>query len=275
MSAAMKSQVKVGEKDRAILRTLGEEIARIGNLPVQKEKAELWRRVNDLEAPRPMVFINEEPWAELRDGCEELTCRCEDKSLRGLELGLRTQLYRWNHYPADMIIQPVVECGKVWSSTGIGISQKGETIAGATVTSQHFDAQIQDESDIEKIQMPEVCVDEEASARCLALFESIFDGVLPVVQAGVKTIWFTPWDNLIRLVSIENIMMDLIERPEFVEALVSRYVDAMMHELDQMEALGLFSVGAGNSRVGSGGYGHTKELPLDDGTGTQVGLDQL
>ncbi len=253
---------QVTDADKAVLRELGEAFARIGNLPVQREKAELWRRLNDGEAVRPLVYINEEPWPELAEAnADELACVCADPLLRRIEQGMRVTLYRWRHYPVDSILLPQIECAKVWSSTGIGISQQGETIQHGAVSAQHFTPQIESVEDIGKIQMPEVRYDAEATARREALLNEIFAGVLPVRVGGIKHIWFTPWDNLIRLVHLENIMMDMLDDPEFVDAMVSRYVDAKMHELDRFEALGLLDAGAGPCRVGSGGYGHTRELP--------------
>ncbi len=125
-----------------------------------------------------------------------------------------------------MIIRPVIECPKKWSSTNIGIEQKTEAIDHGAVNSSHFIPQINGMDDIEKIEMPEVTYHKEESDRRFELLQFIFADILPVVQTGIKTIWFTPWDNLIRLVSMEGIMMDLIMRPEFVDTLVSRYVDA-------------------------------------------------
>ena len=48
--------------------------AQIAALPVHREKAELWRRLNDLESVRPMVWINEIPWHEMNVN-DELTLR--------------------------------------------------------------------------------------------------------------------------------------------------------------------------------------------------------
>ena len=275
MTFISRSQDGAYPGDREILQRLGEETARIGNLPVQKEKAELWRRLNDRETVRPLVFINEEPWEEFKPGCDELICRCADPFLRELEQAMRMQLYRWKNYPVDMVIRPVVEFSKVWNSTGIGVEQKTETIQHGDICSYHFVPQINDMEDIEKIRMPEVSVNEEETARRGALLESIFDGIMPVVPTGIKMKWFTPWDNLIRLVPMEGILMDLIERPEFVEALVSRFVDAEMHEMDQFEQLGLLTAGSSNTRVGSGGYGYTRELPAEDDSGTGHSCNQL
>ena len=275
MAGSINFHSEAFREDRKILQRLGEEIARIGHLPVQKEKAELWRRLNDREAVRPLVFINEEPWEELKPHCAELTCRCADAFLREIEQTLRIQLYRWQSHPADMVIRPVIELQKVWTSTGIGVEQKTETIRHGDICSYHFIPQITAMEDIEKIRMPEVRFDEEETERRCALLKSVFDGILPVVPTGIKMKWFTPWDNLIRLVPMEGIMMDLIERPEFVEALVSRFVDAEMHELDQFEQLGLLTAGANNTRVGSGGYGYTRELPSGDGSGAGLPCNQL
>ena len=60
-----------------------------------------------------------------------------------------------------------------------------------------------------------------------------------------------------------KMMYEMIERPDFVNALVSRYVDALTHELDQFEALGLLHCDPTNIRVGSGGYAYTSDLPED------------
>ena len=47
------------EKDT--LKILGQELAGIAALAVHREKAAFWRKLNDLELERPMVWINEIP----------------------------------------------------------------------------------------------------------------------------------------------------------------------------------------------------------------------
>ncbi|NLA92354.1 MAG: hypothetical protein GX842_02790, partial [Spirochaetales bacterium] len=51
--------IELEEDEKSVLRQLGEELAKISALPVHKEKAELWRDLNDLKSQRPMVWINE------------------------------------------------------------------------------------------------------------------------------------------------------------------------------------------------------------------------
>jgi len=56
-------------------------------------------------------------------------------------------------------------------------------------------------------------------------------------------------------------MIDLGDRPELVHAGVERMVDAWLTELDQFEALNVLSLDCDNTRIGSGGYGYTNQLP--------------
>ncbi len=59
-------------------------------------------------------------------------------------------------------------------------------------------------------------------------------------------------------------MIDMIERPELVHADVERMVDAWMVELDQFVEQNLLSLDGNNTRIGSGGYGYTSQLPGND-----------
>jgi len=53
------------EKDKVILQKLATELVAIADLPIQKQKAEMWRRLNRLEPVKVMVWINEIPWHEM------------------------------------------------------------------------------------------------------------------------------------------------------------------------------------------------------------------
>ena len=58
-------EIRLNQTDKDTLRRLAGELAEIATLPVHKEKAELWRRLNDLQSVRPMVWINEICWNEM------------------------------------------------------------------------------------------------------------------------------------------------------------------------------------------------------------------
>ena len=250
-------------KDWEILRSLGQQVAEEVTRQDRAAKAEMWRRNNDRDPVRKMVWLTEVPWHEIRPHRAELVCRCSEPWLRELEDELRRTLYQWRHFPADMILDDHIPCRKVWHSTGIGVIPRDRTLAQheeGGIQAHHWESQISGPDDIGKIRMPRVTYDAVETARRFHVLSGIFEGILPVKTVGIKHIWFTPWDRLFALVDMTEMMMAMIETPDFVNALVSRYVDALMHELDQVESLGLLGGGVDNIRVGSGAYAYTSDL---------------
>ena len=259
-------EIKVSSRDKEILRRLAGELAEIASEPVHNENARLWRRLNTLASERPMVWINEVCWNEMNVD-DELTLRCEHPWARGQEDQLRKELYQWKHLPADMVVGDFLACPLAIHSTDFGIVEDVDIVKTdetSDVVSRHFKIQIKDPEDIEKIQMPRVTHDDDATRFRHEAMCDVYVGILPVRKEGQGHIWFTPWDYLIRWWGIEEAMMDLVLRPEMVHAAVDRMVDAWMTELDQFVAQNLLALDNRNVRVGSGGYGYCDELPGDD-----------
>jgi len=254
-------ELKAG--DRETLRELASGVAEIAALPVHAEKAQLWTRLNDLESERPMVWINEICWNEMNVD-DELTLRCEHPWAQDQERELRRTLYQWKHLPGDMVVKDYLACPLAVHSTDFGIIEDVDVVKTddtSDVVSRHFKIQIKEWDDLEKIRMPTVANDEQATAFRYQAMRDVYDGIMPVKKVGQTHIWFTPWDFLIRWYGIENAMMDMLDRPDFVHAAVERMVDAWMTELDQFEALDVLALDCDSTRVGSGGYGYTSALP--------------
>lgn len=256
-------EIQLRQQEVDVLKALAEEWARIASLPVHREKAILWQKLNDLESERPMVWINEIPWHEMNYQ-DELTLRCENEWARSQEDLMRKTIYQWRHMPGDMILNPWLDCPLSIHSTDFGIIEDVDlaiTDASSDIVSRHFNIQIRDMDDLEKIRMPVISHNREATDIRHRLMEDIFGDILPVKKQGQTHIWFTPWDYLIRWWGIQEAMMDLILRPDMVHAFYERMVQAWMVELDQFESLNLLALDCNNTRIGSGGYGYTGELP--------------
>ena len=54
-----------------------------------------------------MITIDQLPWNEL-NGDGSLTCLVEDAYWRGVEENLRQTIYKWTHFPADMVVDPFI-----------------------------------------------------------------------------------------------------------------------------------------------------------------------
>jgi hypothetical protein len=261
----MVNPMNLSTHDRDILRRLAMQQAEIAALPIQKEKAELWRRLNDLERVRPLVWINEIPWNEMNVG-DELTLGCTHPWAMQQEWGLRILLYQWQHMPADMVVDDFLTCPLVVNSSGFGLTPEEDVLRTdftSEVVSHRYKTQLRCPNDIDKIREPVVTYDKQATEEDFEQMCAIYDGILPVHKAGIKGVWFSPWDRLVECWGAEQLFVDLVEKPELVEMAVSRYVSASLAMLDQWEVLNLLARNDNNTRIGSGGYGYTTQLPCE------------
>jgi hypothetical protein len=253
-------------KDKEILRELAKKKAEIASLPVHKEKIDLWKKLNSLKSDRPMVWINEIPWHEM--GFEgELALQTTSDFSRHLEMRLRKTIYQWEHMRADMTVEPTLPCYIDHENTWFGIEELVEvarTDEKSEIYSRDFVPQIRSEGDIEKIKMPRVTVNEEATEQKFQAMKDIFDGLLKVEKRGVPGFWFAPWDELIRWWDVQDGLADLILRPQLVHGAMDRLTKAYLTMLDQFEDQNLLALNNCNYRNGSGGLGYTDELPQKD-----------
>ena len=222
------------------LRALGRELKEIAELPVQEEKRRLWRRLNGLQDCRPLVCIDQLPWHELNH-LPELTCRCEDPFLRRVEWALRAILYKWRHFPADMVVEGYIELPRAIQGMHFGSHVKENilrTSADSDVASHEYVDQINDYDDLEALSPDVITVDHEQENRSLELLSGIFAGILPVKLKGV-TIPCSVWDRITRMRSANSIVYDCIDRPEFTIAVAQKFRDLTMDTVNQCEAQGL------------------------------------
>lgn len=169
--------------------------------------------------------------------------------------------------PGDMVVDDYLMCPLVIHNTGFGIREDVDIVRtdeASGVVSRHFHRQITEPEDIEKIKMPQVTYDAGATETRYQMMVDIFGDIMPVKKVGIKGTWFAPWDELIRWWGVTEAMMDLILRPQMVNDIMTRLVDAYLCMLDQWEAQELLTRNDDNTRVGSGAYGYTDELPGDD-----------
>ena len=253
-------------KDSDILKRLCTEYAMLSAQKINRERADLWRKLNQLKSVRPMVCMDQIPWHEMNVN-DELTIQTSDPWAQEIECHFRKTIYLWNHMQLDMIVNDYIECPIVINDSGLGIDEQAdivETDNQSEVVSRHYHRQIIDPADIEKIKMPIISVDTEATENNYRIMTNLFGSIMPVRKVGIRHIWFAPWDNLIRWWGVQEAMMDMVSRPDMVHAAVVRFIDASICRLEQYEKLNLLNLNNSNVGIGSGGYGYTDELPGHD-----------
>jgi len=227
-------------KDKEILRRLAGRTAELAALPVQEEKRGLWRRLNGLKPTRPMVMIDQVCWNEMNVD-DALTLQCEDPDLREWELTLRKQLYQWQHFPVDSVIENFFRIPKVIEGMHFGISPQEDILVGDEtndIVSHSFINQFTCIEDVAKVKMPVIRHNEAETRRRTALAQEVFDGLLDVRVDGWDP-YLSVWDPISMWMGVENVLYALADDPEMMVALAERVVAGYMSGLDQLTEQGL------------------------------------
>ncbi|MBI3948769.1 MAG: hypothetical protein HY321_22865 [Armatimonadetes bacterium] len=267
----------VTPQEKEVLRTLGRRVAEIAALPDQEVRRRMWKRLNRLERVRPLIQTQ----AYVQDIWDELIppdqMQCADPYWRAHELDLRKRIYVWENFRDDRVIDDVVGCpyaiyGRI---SGFGmkvIAESSTTPLGARA----YRTSLVEERDIEKIQTEaHIRVDWEETERRYERLCDVFGGILRVEKQGPNRFGFSPMDQFIKWRGIEQMFMDLVDRPAWVHEALERMTRGYLSDMLQLEQLHLLSPGNGNVDAGSGGYCWTDDLPQPDFDGEHVRLKDL
>jgi len=233
--------MKISIQDRETLRTLAARYMTYALSDQNNEKRELWRALNNLHMQKPMITIDQMPWHELDvDGF--LKCSVTDPYFRGIEWQLRSQIYKWEHLPADMVLNPYLTLPRAVSNTGFGLSTRRlDHDSSGRIQSHLFEDQLAEMEDVEKIKTPVLSLNREADAEHLADAEAIFDGIVPVKFGGIQ-LHSGLWDSITFWKGVESCYIDLLDRPELIHAIMERFTDAFIAQIHQINELGLYDI---------------------------------
>ena len=230
------------DKDIEVLRNLAARTAEIAALPVQKDRLRQWIALNALRPERPLFTIDQIPWHEM-DVDDFLKLECEDDFARQIETALRRQLYKWEYMRDDLVIESHINIPMAIEGITYGIDvieQLVMTDDSNDVVSHKYIDQLKTEEDLEKLKFPSIRLDEEENSRREDLAHEAFDGILEVRMDGY-TPAYTIWDMIVRWRGLDDLLIDLIDRPEFMHKLMERVTDISIDMLEQLEEKGLLS----------------------------------
>lgn len=239
-------------KDRDHLRALAGRVREQAARPVMAERAVLWTRLNQLEAPRPLLLvIPEGAWTEI---LPDTALQCADPFHRQLERQLRQRLWLAENVDDDYPVEPWLDLG--WrldrGTYGVAIPTHHGQDRGSYV----WEPPLAD-LDLTKLRYRQPRVDRAGTASDLARAQELIGDLLPArIHGGL---WWTcglTWEA-IRLVGLENLMLLMYDQPAGLHRLMAWLRDEMLHHITWCEREGLLTRNDGpGDIVGSGGIGH-------------------
>jgi hypothetical protein len=227
--------------DIQIIRDLARQVADLAHSEANEKTRQLWRGHNSLKkVERPPVMCR--PCG----GWEELVAwnslRCVDPALREMERALRMRLYK-RIIGDDEVFEPWVNVPAVHLGPdrpmmwGVNIDVVHSPSGGAFV----FKPEINEDSDIDKLKVPDWRVDEKATAERCERASEVLDGILGVrVEYGrLSGAGLAYWGSYLR--GLQQMMYDCVDRPEWLGRLMKFISDATLQHLKGLEHEGHLS----------------------------------
>lgn len=212
-------------EDTAIIRELAKAYLEVCQRHAAEGRAEQWRALNSLRATRPLIYTRAFAWREM----PEARLRCADPFLQPYENFFRHRLF-WDSLGDDAVFTPWVTVpavhasgsGNLWGLEVKKISSAQD--GGANI----WDHPIKEERDLDRLVAIPHQINEEATAQHLARVQSLLGDIITVNLDRAPRHRETDADlstQLGYLRGIEQFMLDLYERPEWLH----RLLDFMCH----------------------------------------------
>ena len=236
--------MKFTQRDRTTLQELAKKCAALAALPIQQERYNRGRDINDLKPRRPMVWLDEIPWHEM-DINGNLKLTCEDDFARQMEQHFRQVLYRWEHVQGDMVVQNSFNILRHYTTTGMGVEIRENIIStddSNNIISHEYLDQLDTMEKVEALHDPVLTAYPEIDNQHAEWATDILDGILPVKLEG-HYLYHAPWDRIPRYRGVMQVLSDLAFEPEYSHAIMRKFTQGALATMRQMEALGLFDAG--------------------------------
>lgn len=229
----------VSQSDKSTVRELAKRYFDLTTSEKQLAMKKRARDTNDLKPTRPPVILAEIPWYQMDiDG--ELTLVCESKQARDVELHFKKALFYMKHFKADNTFEPFFGVRKAVDSTGIGIEWIDKDLKRTddknNIVSREYEDVMEDESVLEKMHDPVFTLRPDKDAERMEYYTDLLGDSIPIKLYGFGYYYCAPWDRIARLRGVEPILMDMYDRPEYLHAIMGKFISAANAELDFVEA---------------------------------------
>jgi len=212
--------------DKEILKPLVERIVQLAGEPAQEEKKRMWadhqalRRAGVGKARIPVsVYFEGVPDGTWEQILGPGYLQCVDAVARRIESDLRKRIYIAANVPDDHIVFPATFVfARVQSPESWGVPLEREHSRDALGAYKPI-APLADEIDLKRVHFTDEIIDEAATATDRAHAQDLVEGKLDVHTYYIN-MGYSPFDILVAMRGMEQVMMDSVERPEELAALM-------------------------------------------------------
>ncbi len=253
----------IPKTDVEILRRLARRRCEIAQDPVNQERREAWHRLDRGGDSRPMILAEHGGVRDARAPVTDALLECSDPWARGVERGMRGDLYWFETLKDDHVIEPDIRLNWQISASNYGVAPVMHTAADYEgMGARHWDPALGDlDADFHKLRPRTFTVDREATFAEKAKLESVFGDIAPVRIRG--SFWWTFGLTIVAidLIGLENLMLAMYDNPEGLHRLMQFLHDDHLAFAQWAEREGLLTLNNENDYIGSGSMGYSRDLP--------------
>ena len=234
---------------------LAQELLALSESPEHRRRRKLWEDVMSLRSSEPIVnfYMYRHVWREI--GQAEMIHH--EGVAEFVELQLRAKLCQAKRIPDDTPVDPSVfvfaakPAGQppLW-----GIEPK--YVRDAATQGFREVPTIETDADVEKITPPVFAIDESGTAEAIEQARELTGGVLPV-WPWCDDLGSSPVEPAVSFRGIENLMLDVYDRPDMVHQLMGKITDGIVSFHKQREDCGVYQA--------RGIQGHVQHHPVPAG----------
>ncbi len=241
--------------------------------PEMNRRRALWTDHNSFVFTRPPIYIRAIPFDEYP---EARALQCTDPYLRSIEHTLLLSRYRMQ-LRDDTIIEPwlTVRAAVDTAPEGVyGVRADMEKKADGVIAAR-FEPSILEEEDIQKMRVLPYRVDEDETKRRVTRMQETLGGALDVAvdrQAPLCGMWQNDLSTILgKLRGMEQLMLDVYDRPEWLHTLLGWMRDRILEHIDQTEQAGGFRLNNHQNQA----MPYCRELPPPSASDEPVSTKQL
>ena len=252
------------EHDIDVLRRLAERKIRAAESSVNNERRKAWYAHDAGTGGRPMVLAEHGGIRDVKSPIPSDIYECSSEWARGVEGGLRSELYQFDVLLDDHVIEPSMSVN--WKVTISDYGVQPVVHSGdhdGKMGSRRWDPPILDlDADFDKLREQRFSVDRNATLENIARMEYVFDDILPTRVRG-SFYWTTGLTiQAIDLIGLDGLMLSMYDNPSGLHRLLGFLRDQHLAMISWLENEGLYSLNNENDYIGSGSMGYTISLPM-------------
>ncbi|OGV71714.1 MAG: hypothetical protein A3K19_12360 [Lentisphaerae bacterium RIFOXYB12_FULL_65_16] len=230
---------------RDVVRELAKRVAELARSEENARRLKRWCDFNtrrELDRPPVICHPGSGVWEELLPRAASVVAK--DPWLAGVEYAFRQQLFKWHDVGDDTVIVPWYGVGRImrlegdhlWGVPVQHVHAKVDTGGVSTRAAWRYEPPLREESDLERIKPPKYRYDVEATragvARTQELLGDIFE-IREVCAVPGPGAWLHGWATELR--GVEQLLFDLMDRPEWVHRLMRTLMEGFLGVMDQFE----------------------------------------